>query len=243
MNLSLLLLAANATLTWDPVTGAESYKLYVGIESLKAGNPPLTFYPTTDTQYTVGGLSFGNTYYFAATALANGLESSYSNEVVYVSAPPAPETIWPTTTVPFKADGGSDAPVELGLRFITDVPITVVGVRFYKSTANTGTHVANLWNSLGNRLASATFVGETSSGWQEVLFAIPVVVTAGQTYTVSYSCSNGHYAADTGFFLAGAAGDGVVHGSNSSYSYGSPSRFPTQNWQDTNYWVDVMFVQ
>ena len=45
MNLSLLLLAANVTLTWDPVTGAESYKLYVGIQSLKAGNPPLGVLP------------------------------------------------------------------------------------------------------------------------------------------------------------------------------------------------------
>lgn len=242
---ALLILAASVTLAWDPSPNADSYRLYVGIQSLKAGNPPITFYPTARnvTQYTVGGLSFGNTYYFAATALDNGLESPYSNEIVYLAAPPGPETIWPVTTVPFRADGGSDSPVELGLRFVIDVPITVVGVRFYKSNANTGTHVANLWDSLGNRLASATFAGETPNGWQTTLFAIPVVLTGGQTYTVSYRCPNGHYAADTGFFLAGAAGDDVVHGTNSSYSYGSPSRFPTLNWQDTNYWVDVMFTK
>lgn len=242
---ALLILAASVTLAWDPSPNAESYRLYVGIQSLKAGNPPITFYPTAGnvTQYTIGGLNFGNTYYFAATALGNGLESPYSNEVVYVAVPPGPETIWPDTVMPFKVDSGADARCELGLRFVSDVPVVIVGARFYKSAANTGRHVANLWNSVGVRLASATFVNETPSGWQQVLFAVPVVVTAGQTYTISYRCENGHYSTDTGYFPNGNATNGVMHGVNSAYAYGSSTQFPTQNWQNTNYWVDVMFTE
>ncbi len=41
---------------------------------------------------------------------------------------------------------------------------TVSGLRFYKATANTGTHVGSIWSASGERLASATFTSETASG-------------------------------------------------------------------------------
>jgi hypothetical protein len=77
-------LAVSVTLAWDPVIGASSYRLYVGIQSLRAGNPPLTFYQTNLTEYQVDGLDVGTKYFFCATALgANGVESEYSNEVAH----------------------------------------------------------------------------------------------------------------------------------------------------------------
>jgi hypothetical protein len=82
-----LLLAASVTLAWDASPNASSYRLYVGIQSLQAGNPPLVFYPTRATQCQVDGLDYGTRYYFAATAFANGLETVYSNEVSYVATP------------------------------------------------------------------------------------------------------------------------------------------------------------
>ena len=44
---------------------------------------------------------------------------------------------------------------------------TVTGIRFYKSSTNTGTHVGNLWTADRQLLAPATFTGETASGWQQ----------------------------------------------------------------------------
>ena len=78
--------------------------------------------------------------------------------------------------VPDSQDGGA---YELGMNFTPSVDGFITGARFYKSTANTGTHSGSLWNATGQRLATATFTAETASGWQKVLFSQPVAVAAG----------------------------------------------------------------
>ena len=71
-------------------------------------------------------------------------------------------------------DSGDAHSVELGVKFTSEVFGTVTGVRFYKSAANTGTHIGSLWSASGQLLATATFTGETASGWQQVNFSTPV---------------------------------------------------------------------
>ncbi|MFP5388842.1 MAG: N,N-dimethylformamidase beta subunit family domain-containing protein, partial [Thermoleophilia bacterium] len=56
-------------------------------------------------------------------------------------------------TAPAIADGGDGQSVELGVKFRSDVPGQITGIRFYKATANTGTHVGSLWTSTGTLLA------------------------------------------------------------------------------------------
>jgi hypothetical protein len=53
--------------------------------------------------------------------------------------------------------------------------------------------VGNLWSSTGTLLATATFTGETGSGWQQVNFATPVTISANTIYVASYHANNGHY--------------------------------------------------
>ena len=77
----------------------------------------------------------------------------------------------------------------------------ITGIRFYKGSANTGTHVGDLWSSSGTLLATATFTNETASGWQQVNFSSPVSITAGTTYIASYHTNTGHYA-DTPYYFA-----------------------------------------
>ena len=84
-------------------------------------------------------------------------------------------SIWGTGATPGTSDSGSATAVEVGVKFTSDVSGFVTGIRFYKSAANTGTHVGNLWTASGTKLASATFTGETASGWQPVTFASPVL--------------------------------------------------------------------
>ena len=76
------------------------------------------------------------------------------------------------------------------MKFTASADGFLTGLWFYKSTANTGTHVANLWSSTGALLATATFMNEGSSGWQHVTFATPVAVTAGATLCglLSHQC-------------------------------------------------------
>jgi hypothetical protein len=55
--------------------------------------------------------------------------------------------------------------------------------RFWKAVGETGTHTAKLWTTSGTLLASATFSGETSSGWQSVSASNTAI--EGGTYVVS----------------------------------------------------------
>jgi hypothetical protein len=148
---------------------------------------------------------------------------------------------------PAIASSGDGASVELGVKFRADVAGTITGIRFYKGSANTGVHVGSLWTSSGTLLAQATFTGETASGWQQVTFASPVAVTAGTTYVASYHAPNGNYSVNLNGLQSQvvnpplrALQDGA-DGGNGLYLYGSSVAFPTQTYQASNYWVDVLF--
>lgn len=125
----------------------------------------------------------------------------------------------------------------------------ITGVRFYKYAVNTGTHVANLWSTSGTRLATATFANETASGWQQVIFATPVAVTANTNYIASYHTNVGRYAVADRYFKGNSVTREPLHapadgedGPNGIYAYGSSSNFPTDTYHSQNYWVDVVFV-
>jgi hypothetical protein len=157
-------------------------------------------------------------------------------------------TIWPATAVPGTPDEGPDNAVELGVKFRADSNGTITGIRFYKASTNTGTHVGNLWSSTGQLLASAIFTGETASGWQQVNFLNPVSITANTVYVASYHTNVGHYADDQNFFAATGVDNAPLHALqdgissfNGAYAYGAGSTFPTQGFNSSNYWVDVVF--
>ena len=96
--------AAQVTIGWDASTdpSVTGYKLYYGTSSrnyhavIEAGNK---------TTCTISGLPDGSTYYLAVTSYyASGIESLYSDEVVYNSANPAS----PPTVNDFNGDGKTD---------------------------------------------------------------------------------------------------------------------------------------
>jgi len=116
---------------------------------------------------------------------------------------------------------------------------------------NTGTHIGSLWSSTGALLARATFTGETASGWQQVNFSSRVAITANTVYVASYFSPTGDFAVDRSYFaIAGvnnpplsALVDGSGGGADGLYMYGNTSQFPTNSYQSSNYWVDVVFTQ
>ena len=121
--------------------------------------------------------------------------------------------------------------------------------RFYKGgTANSGTHIGNLWTTNGTNLASATFTGETDSGWQEVDFATPVPITANTIYVASYFAPMGMYSVDGEYFVSSGVDSPPLHalangvdGGNGVFGYSPSSTFPTNTYNSANYWVDVVF--
>ncbi len=172
--------------------------------------------------------------------------SNYWVDVIFEDVAAAPTfSLWTPSalpSVPSFADGNA---VELGVKFQADVAGEIVGIRFYKGAGNTGVHVGRLWNAAGTLLGSATFSNETASGWQEVRFSTPVPIAAGQTYVASYFAPSGGYAADAGYFggevVAGPlrALGSAASGGNGVFRYGGG--FPDASFNDTNYWVDVVF--
>jgi hypothetical protein len=189
-----------------------------------------------------------------ATLRARAIDDSANRDIEGVSATvsvvagrcPCP-SIWSATTIPVVLDSQDPSAVELGLKFRSDVDGFVKGVRFYKSASNTGTHIGNLWTTSGRLLATATFVSETPSGWQQVLFDNPIPINAHTLYVVSYHTNVGHYSASSGYFTTLGLDASPIHvppsgavGGNGVFAYG-PSSFPTQTFNATNYWVDVVF--
>ena len=158
-------------------------------------------------------------------------------------------SIWPASAVPGNASSTDTGAVELGVKFRSDVSGYVTGIRFYKGSTNTGTHVGNLWTTGGTNLATATFTGETASGWQQVNFATPVAIVANTVYIASYHAPNGRYAFDPNFFASAGVDNAPLHalsdaaaGGNGVYRYGAASGFPNSSYQSSNYWVDVVFT-
>jgi hypothetical protein len=152
------------------------------------------------------------------------------------------------SALPETFDVGPDSGAELGVRFSPAVDGFITGLRFYKSAANAGPHVGHLWGPDGTLLASASFTGETPSGWQETTLSTAVPVRAKTTYTASYSTTRGHYSMTVNGFAsvvaAGplrAAADGPGGGSG-VFRYGSDA-VPTSTHRASNYWVDVVFVR
>lgn len=157
-----------------------------------------------------------------------------------------PCSLFPATATPDVVAADDDNALELGVRFSSDTDGFVTGIRYYRSSGNTGTHTGTLWAADGTRLATATFTAETASGWQQVLFAQPVAVTAGTAYVASYHMTAGRYSYTAGAFAAAGVDRAPLHVARSTsaapssvYTYGA-SAFPTTG-SDTNYHVDVLF--
>ncbi|MEV4348600.1 DUF4082 domain-containing protein [Actinoplanes sp. NPDC049596] len=224
-----------------------------GVVMTVNGVPGTTSYSNGTATFTPTAALAPNTAYTVTVSGAKDLAGNTmaSTSWSFTTAAPGSSTtysVWPATAVPVTPADPETAAVELGMRFRSDVAGQVTGVRFYKGTGNTGTHLGRLWSNTGTQLATVTFTGESSSGWQTAVFSAPVTITANTTYVVSYYAPNGHYAADTGFFDEGVD-NGPLHaladgtdGGNGLYRYGTGGGFPTSTWQSANYWVDVLFT-
>ncbi len=257
--------AGEVKLAWDPNPDADiaGYQIHYGTAS---GSYTSTLEAGTATSVTVSNLADGKTYYFAATAFdGSGSRSGFSNEVskTFPAADlnndgdgipdngsvsdTASYRIWDNTAVPSLLSDSDTSAVELGLKFKSDVDGYITGIRFYKASANSGPHVGSLWSRSGKLLASVSFTSETASGWQEAALSTPVAISANTTYVVSYHTTVGRYSANVGFFKGSALVKSPLRaladgedGPNGLYRYGTGG-FPTQSFNSSNYWVDVVF--
>jgi hypothetical protein len=210
-----------------------------GTVSFNAGNTVATFTPTS-------ALALSTTYTATVSGAQNSngtpMSSPFSWSFTTVG-PQCPCSIWQNGTPTGAAESIDPNAQTTGVRFQASSSGFITGVRFYKYADNTGSHIGTLWSSTGTLLASGTFTGETSTGWQELNFSSPVAVTAGTTYVASYFSSTG-YPAYTAQGLASAVTNGPLTAlaGGGVYAYGSSNTFPTNTYNNNNYWVDVVYA-
>jgi hypothetical protein len=236
--------SSQAQVSWTPPTSQGSSVIsgytVTPFAGSTAGGPVQVSGSTTTANVT--GLANGTAYTFTVTA-AN---SSGPGQASAASSAVTPEhTIFDLST-PTNIDSGDTMPIELGVKFAATSNGNVTGIRFYKASANTGTHVGSLWDASGNLLASGTFTNETASGWQTLVFSSPAAITSGATYVAGYLAPNGHYSYTANGFASGVNNGPLQADANSTsangvYAYSSTSTFPTSSFNATDYWVDVLF--
>jgi hypothetical protein len=151
-----------------------------------------------------------------------------------------PCSIWSSTVTPGTPADSDNSAVEVGTRFRASTSGQVTGVRFYKGSGNSGAHVGHLWTASGTLLGTVTFSGESATGWQTATLATPIPITAGTTYVVSYYAPVGRYATDADYFTTSVL-NGPLEALGGVYHYATGGGFPTDTWQASTYWVDVVF--
>jgi len=155
-----------------------------------------------------------------------------------------------TTQTPVSPLQNDGQPIELGVKFQSSVDGFIQGIRFYKTAGDAGTHVGQLYDITGVLLASAPFVNETASGWQNVLFTTPIAISANTTYVGAYYSSSGDYNGTANYFTVPVVNSpltGLANGTdgpNGVYNYTSTGPvFPSSSpGNASNYWVDVDFT-
>jgi cyclophilin family peptidyl-prolyl cis-trans isomerase len=177
--------------------------------------------------------------------LADNFVSTFTTAAGVPAPTPSPgeSTLFSNSVVPPYSDNPDSQAVELGVKFQSDESGFIVGIRYYKGASSVGDDTGNLWSSSGTLLATAMFTNETTSGWEEVNFSQPVAIQAGTTYIASYFTPTGNYADDLGFFANGSTTSGPLTALGSVYLYSSVSAFPTQTYDNSNYYVDPVFSQ
>jgi hypothetical protein len=161
--------------------------------------------------------------------------------------PPSTTTVsaWPDTALPSIIADSDTAAVELGVKFRVTVAGSINAIRFYRSAANAA-RVVRLWSVAGAKLAEANVPTSAPAGWVTVPIT-PTAVAAATTYVASYHAPVGRYSANSNGLATARTNASLTmladgtDGPNGVYQYG-PGGFPTQTWQATNYWVDVVFA-
>ena len=241
----------------NPLTISGTITGGAGVTVTLAGGATATTTADVNGNYSFTGLLAGSytvtpsqaSYIFNPSTAAVTLTSASNTSVNFTGQVCTCVSIFSASTVPSVVDSGDTNPVELGLKFYADTANTLTGVRFYKAAANTGQHIGHLWSISGTLLGTATFPGETASGWQQGYFSTPIQLAANTDYVVSYLAPVGHYSADSNFFAAAGVDHPPLHalanganGGNGIYFYGASGGFPSNSYNATNYWVDVLYA-
>jgi len=132
---------------------------------------------------------------------------------------------------------------ELGMKFRANTAGTITAIRYYRGSSETGSHTGRLWTTGGTQLASVAFTGESATGWQQATLASPLAIAANTTFVVSVNANVFYAATSNGLanVITNGAVSSVADGANGVY-IAPKATFPTQTFQNSNYFRDVVFI-
>ncbi len=198
---------------------------------------------TTASFTPTGSLAESTSYTVTVSGARNlgGVEmvSPFTSTFITSGATACPCSLLSSTSKPPIVDAGDASAISVGLRFSANADGFITALRYYRAESNTGTHTGSLFTSNGTKLAGLTFT-DSGTGWQTATFTTPVAVTAGTTYVAQVFMPNGHYSAASAFF-ANPVVNGPLTGTLGTYAYGSDT-FPTGSWNNSHYYVDVVYT-
>jgi hypothetical protein len=216
-----------------------------GSTSFDTGSLTVTFAPTAPLQ---AATTYTATLSDAVDQAGNEMAAPF--QWSFTTAAPVgslPTSIWTSLATPAVASAADASPLELGLRFRSQIDAQAIAVRFFKGPGNIGTHVGRLWSAAGGLLGTATFADESATGWQEARFAEPIPISANTTYVVSYHAPNGSYSITPAAFAVAGVVRGPIEalstaatGGNGVFNYNAGGGYPTVAYNASNYWVDVV---
>lgn len=141
----------------------------------------------------------------------------------------------PTDTAP-----GDMQTWEQALEFSSSVKGQITHIKFWKAPGEpTGGHYGHIWTTTGELLATAEFVNETTSGWQEAQLSTPLPIIADVRYRVSYNIRN--ITGKTPYAFTRPVTNGQLAAWASFYSTPAGSFPTTPSSLASNLFVDVKF--
>lgn len=170
-----------------------------------------------------------------------------------------------TNQTPTLGDVDNGAAITTGVRFTVDSDTTITAIRFWVPTTNTGTYTVGLYETTasdgggspaGTLLQSASAAAGTLTGGQFNNVAItPQAVVSTKVYTAAVHSSSGRIVASGSVFDEGPISNGGVtllaSGAdpnppglgttfNGVFSEGASLTYPVSQFNQTDYFVDVV---
>ncbi len=207
-----------------------------------SGTTVLTLNPgnlnVTGTSSKVVSPSASTTYTLTATNSSGSVSKSIAVTVIAASQR------FFTTQIPASLNDSDGAGVnyELGMRFTSTAAGKITAIRFYKASSESGTHIGKIYSSAGALLAQVTFSGESASGWQQINLSTPLSIAANTEYTVSVNTGNTYYVATESGLASQVSSPNLRSVVGSNGVYGPVGSRPTQSWNNSNYFRDIIFT-
>lgn len=245
--------AEGDALTFSKIGGADA-----ALFNIDAKTGAVTFAKAPDFEKPAD--ADGNNVYVLNVGVTDGKHTTVTQALqitvknVAETTPPAPSggsSFFGASATPAQTETLDRSDYELGMKFTVLKEGDITALRYYRGAADAGdtdTRTLHLWSSTGKELAEVTVTSAPgASGWQTATLSSPVHVTANSKYVVSYGTVQ-NYADSVNYFRATTVNsDGTISVSQGAGVYsekvggsGGPDFFPTQSWNSSNYWADVV---